>query len=88
MIILKKKTAVNVSTNKNSILLQTANAQVSAVVSNSSGLVRILFDAGSQRSYVANDTCTRLNLPVVSKEKLVIQTFRHNESKLKNVDIV
>ena len=27
----KKKTAVNVSTNNNSILLQTANAQVSAV---------------------------------------------------------
>ena len=44
---IKKKTAVNVTTNKNSILLQTANVQVSAVESNSSGLVRILFDIGS-----------------------------------------
>ena len=45
----KEKTAVNVSTNKSSILLQTANAQVS-VESNSAGLVRILFDTASQRS--------------------------------------
>ena len=83
----KETTAVNVSTNKNSILQQTANAQVSAVESNSSGLVCILFDTGSQRSYT-NDTRTRLNLPIIRKEKLVTQTFRHNESKLKNVDIV
>ena len=34
---LKKKTVVNVNTNKNSILLQTANAQISAVESNLSG---------------------------------------------------
>ena len=79
---LKKKTALNVSTNKNSILLQTAIAQVSTVESISSGLVRILFDTGSQRSYVTNNTCTRLNLPIIRKEKLVIQTFGHNESKL------
>ena len=80
--------AVNVSTNKKSILLQTANAQVSAVESNSFGLVRILFDTGSQRSYVTNDTHTRLNLTIIRKQKLVIQTFGHYESKLKNVDIV
>ena len=85
---LKEKTAVNVSTNKNSILLQTANAQVSAVESNSSGLVHILFDTGNESSYVTIDTCTRLNLPIIRKEKLVIQPFGHNESKLKNVDIV
>ena len=72
----KKKTAVNVTTNKNSILLQTANVQqVSAVESKSSGLVRILFDTGSQRRYVSNDTRTRLNLPIIHKEKLFIQTL-------------
>ena len=85
---LKQKTAVNVSTNKNNSLLQTANAHVSAVESNSSGLVRILFDTGSDRGYVTNDTRTRLNLPIIRKEKLVIQAFGHYESKLKNVDIV
>ena len=74
--------------NKNSILLQIANTQVSAVESNSSGLVRILFDTGSQGSYVTNDTRTPLNLPIIPKEKLGNQTFEHNESKLKNVDIV
>ena len=56
--------------------------------SNSSGLVRKFLDNGSQRSYVANDARTRLNLPIICKEKLVIQTFGHYESKLKNVDIV
>ena len=34
---LKRKTVVNVNTNKNSILLQTANAQISAAQSNLSG---------------------------------------------------
>ena len=85
---LKQKTAVNVSTNKNSILLQTTNAQVSSVESNSSGLIRILFDTGSQRSQVTIDTRTRLSLPIIRKEKLFIQTFGHYESKLKNVHIV
>ena len=56
--------------------------------SNSSGLVRKFLDNGSQRSYVANDAHTRLNLPIICKEKLAIQTFGHYESKLKNVDIV
>ena len=37
---------------------------------------------------VTNDTRTRLNLQIIRKEKLVIQTFGHNTSKLKNVDIV
>ena len=55
---LKKKTAININTNKSNILLQTANAQVSATESNSSGLVRILFDTGSHRRYVTNDTRT------------------------------
>ena len=64
----EETTAVNVSTNKNRILLQTANAQVSAVESNSSGLVGILFDTDSQRSYVTNDTYTWLNLPIIHKE--------------------
>ena len=72
----KKKTAVNLTTNKNIILLQTANVQqVSAAESKSSGLVRILFDTGSQRRYVAHDTRTRLNLPIIHKEKLFIQTL-------------
>ena len=45
--------------------------------SNSSGLVRKFLDNGSQRSYVANDARTRLNLPIICKEKLAIQTFGH-----------
>ena len=51
-------------------------------------MVRILFDIGGQRSYVTNDTRTRLNLPIIRKERLIIQTFGHNEIKLNNVDIV
>ena len=75
---LKEKTSVNVSTNKNSILLQTANAPVSAVEINSSGLVRILFDTSSQRSYVANDTRTGLNLPTIRKLFRLLDTMKIN----------
>ena len=85
--IFEEKTAVNGSTNKKCILLQTANAQISARESNSSGLARIFFETGSQRSYVTNDTHNRLNLLIIRKEKLVIQTFGQHESKLEN-DIV
>ena len=55
--------------------------------SNSSGLALIFFETGSQRSYVTNDTHNRLNLLIIRKEKLVIQTFGQHESKLENVDI-
>ena len=47
-----------------------------------------MFDTGSQRSYIANKSQHRLNLPTIRTEKLVIQTFGNSDSELKDVDIV
>ena len=78
----------NYCTNKNNILLQTATAQASAVNSKLHHSVRLLFDTGSQRSYISNKVRSRLNLPVIRREKILIQTFGHSNSKVKVVDIV
>ena len=73
------------------MVVQTRNVfyykQISARESNSSGLARIFFETGSQRSCATNDTHNRLNLLIIRKEKLFIQTFGQHESKLENVDI-
>ena len=39
--------------------------------------MNIIFDSGSQRSYITDDLCKRLKLPVIRKEKIVIKTFRN-----------
>ena len=74
--------------NKNNVLLQTARACVSSVDSDRFALARIMFDTGSQRSYVTSSLRRRLNLPTLRKDKIVIQTFGNKYSKARDVDIV
>ena len=50
--------------------------------------MKIIFDSGSQRSYITDDLRKRLKLPVIRKEKIVIKTFGNVDSKLYNADIV
>ena len=50
--------------------------------------MNIIFDSGSQRSYITDDLCKRLELPVIRKEKIVIKTFENVDSKFYNADIV
>ena len=59
-------------TNKvnNNILLQTAKGKVSSVGINKYCDVRILFDSGSQRSYLTDDLRKRLNLRTIRSENL------------------
>ena len=50
--------------NKN-ILLQTAYAKLSSFNSNKTNDVRIIFDTGTQKTYVTNDVKKYLNLPTL-----------------------
>jgi hypothetical protein len=72
-------------TTKGSVLLQTARA----VVSNGSRSVsaRILFDTGSQRSYVRKSLQTQLRLKPIAKETLQLNTFGESKSKRENCEV-
>ena len=79
----------NLSDNKNNVLLQTATAQILGNFQISkTETVNIIFDSGSQRSYITEDLRKRLRLPVIRKEKIVIKTFGNVDSKFYNADIV
>ena len=84
----KSSTTVYVDSNT-SILLQTAIAPVSVVhrwhpVVN----MRILFDSGSQRSYLSERARAKLNLLPKRKEKLLIKTFGQENEQLRECDVV
>ena len=74
--------------NNGGILLQTAKAFVSKNVDERDVQTRFLFDSGSQRTYVTNELKERLNLETVRKEKLIINTFGHSKSELKELPVV
>ena len=61
------------STTKGTVLLQTASCM--AVNGSNSIPVRVLFDNGSQRSYVSSSVTSRLKLKPVNSENLRINTF-------------
>ena len=68
-----------------SVLLQTARPY--AVNGSTSIPVRILFDTGSQRSYVTNDVARRLRLNPVKRETLNLNTFGTNKSKRQSCEL-
>ena len=77
------------STNTSCILLQTGTAEVGDVDGNSFLFSKILFDSGSQMSYVTEGLARRLGLKVIRKENIVIKTFgRNDESKLRRLNVV
>ena len=46
--------------------------------------MRVLFDCGSQRSYVTGGLCSKLDLPPVCSERLHLNTFGDAQHKTKN----
>ena len=70
--------------NDKSILLQTVYAKLSSFNSNKTNDVRIIVDAGSQKTYVTNN----LHLPTLRRERIFINTFRNYDSELRSVDVV
>ena len=75
----------NTSTNRHTVLLQTARAVAFDENSNRSTPVRVLFDNGSQRSYVTDSLRARLGLKVDKREKLRLNTF--GETRYKSQDL-
>ena len=76
-------TATRVS--QGTVLLQTARAV--ATNGEKSVPVRVLFDTGSQRTYITNSVQRRLNLKPTSRETLNLNTFGDNKFKRKDCDV-
>ena len=71
------------------VLLQTAVGEVSSVNHPHTGLtMRILFDSGSQRSYITELARNKLSLSAMRTKKLLIKTFGCENEQLKECDVV
>ena len=68
-----------------SVLLQTAIGEMSSV---NQLTLRILFDSGSQRSYMTEHARNKLYLSAVKAEKLLIKTFGQENEQLKECNVV
>ena len=86
-----QNTTVNTSNtvkNQHLVLLQTARAEATNEGNNKTENVRILFDNGSQRSYITNSLKEKLGLPPFKKEKLNLNTFGDSKFKIQMCDVV
>jgi hypothetical protein len=70
------------------VLLQTARAVAINPLNGRSTTVRILFDSGSQRTYLTDDLRNKLNLKALYQERLNLNTFGENNYKSKRCDTV
>ena len=73
---------------KGTVLLQTARAVASNADGTKTKDVRILFDNGSQRSYVTNTLKSQLNLGTMKKETLHLNTFGEQNYRKQDCDMV
>ena len=73
---------------QNNVLLQTAFSQILKSPSSILLNARILFDSGSQRSYITQSLRDKLKLQTVRTERLILRTFGHSESVVKTLDVV
>ena len=71
-------TASSQTRTSENILLQTARTFAFKDNQSKKVPVRILFDSGSQRSYITDELCDKLNLRVEGKENLNLNTFGSN----------
>ena len=60
---------------RNSMLLQTAQALICHPEDEKNVRARVIFDSGSQRSYILEDARRKLKLPTVAKENVVVNVF-------------
>ena len=70
------------------VLLQTGRAVICSVESTDGILSRILFDGGSQRSYITSNLKDRLRLSVLRKERVVINTFEGMSTEVRDIEVV
>ena len=79
--------SVNFTSNGNNVLLQTARAKVSSIDEKKCENLRILFDSGSQHSYISNEARKLLGLQTLSVQNLNLKVFggSENDKKLEQV---
>ena len=78
----------NVANTKLCVVLQTAKAIVKTQSESQSVQARILFDSGSQRSYVTERLRERLRAPTVKSETLNLNTFGDKSFVRRKCDLV
>ena len=83
-----EKVVVQVNSNLQSILLQTAKAEIFNCDENRKASSRILFDSYSQRTYCTDKLRKTLKLKSVRKEKILMKRFASNEGVLKVLDVL
>ena len=69
---------------RKTVLLQTAQATAVNALNQKETVVRVLFDSGSQRSYITEGLCTKLGLNPIRTEKLHLNTFGDAQFKVTN----
>ena len=84
----EQSTSTNFSADKNAVLLQTAYVEVKNPNHSKKKNSHLLFDTGSQRTYISNSLRRDLQLPTLRTETLKIKTFGSNNFKSETVDIV
>ena len=84
----ENSSSVNLANNSGSILLQTSYINVSNLSTQKEAKVCLLFDTGSQRSYISNELRNYLKLSLLSTERIFIKTLGKVEPTIKTVDIV
>ena len=77
-------------TSKDSILLQTAQLQVSVSEGRSNEVIhcKVVFDSGSQRTHIKKSIAQRLDAPVHHKERLQINGYGGVITKTKLYDVI
>jgi len=79
---------INTVKSKQLVLLQTARAEATNGSETRVENVRILFDNGSQRSYITESLKSRIGLSPIRKEKLNLNTFGDSKFKTQSCDVV
>ena len=73
---------------KNAVLLQTAKGYISAPSKQEkSAVARIIFDSGSQRSYISQRLRDHHSLPTFGNEVLTLKIFSNDEGQTPSYDI-
>ena len=73
--------------NRKHVLLQTARAIATNEDGSKTTTARILFDTGSQRSYITDDLRRRLGLNAIKTETLHLNTFGDNKHQRKSCQV-
>ena len=84
----ENETSICHSHSSGGILLQTAWVRVSSLECQCEVQTRVLFDSGSQRSYITEEVRKKLKVPTVRTERVILNTFGATNSSARNLDVV